>query len=568
MHTELVNRYREFDARCAREIDRLSSRREFEDSVFVPSEASKQEAKARLAALLGEAADLPAPDEVYSLLKSHFTEFLMARLSDLETTFSRPGRFVGALTDYVDFLGRQDSRGADERALLLMSRARKADELWSGLARLIPSYGAEALKGLVEACSKLGGIAAQAKRNADREYDGLSDRLRRDLDDALDYLAQKSKAWGEEASHALADASEAAQASHTSQSCSKLKTGGASAAAQAHERERNVDPDAYRVILRDELGVDLDELLSWHEDEVQATRDEVFQALSRINLGAAPAPKDMAGVVDVLNRFAGPCDTPEEMFARMRSYLDRAQTAARSLVRLPEESVRAVPTPYQYRDSYPWGGYGGGCPKRRPLIGEVFLNDGNFMAITDGWIKVNAVHECYPGHHVQWVRATLDPLPETVKMGARGVPLLEGACVRTERLMEPVFPEDPFYPLFVAYRRHHTATRIKADLYLQYFRRPVDEVVDLYVEEMGFDRDTARGQVKAQELMIGYFNCYYYGLKRLSVLQAEYGLSDKDFTEIIFGLPHVSLSTLEKFLRLDAPGKERVLTGFPSLLPS
>ncbi len=541
--TDLVQRYREFDASCAREADRLSNRREFEEDIFIPTPGAKDEVERRLEGLLRDASGLPAPDGVYSLLKAHFTEFLMARLSDLETTFERPGRFVSGLTDYVDYLSRQDSRGPEERARLLVNRAGKAADLWSGVKSLIPGSSHKALAELSEACSKLGAVSRISRRNADEGFAGLSAASRSALDAAFDSLVRISAGWQREVAAAMANA-------------------------PLEGAKNTVDPDAYRTILRDQLGVDLDELLKWHDDEVAATRDEVFEALSRINLGVTPRPKDMAGVVEVLNRFAGPCDTPEEMFARMRSYLDRAQAEARRYVRLPEESVKVVPTPEQYRDSYPWGGYGGGCPKRRPLMGEVFLNDGNFRAITDGWIKINAVHECYPGHHVQWVRATLDPLPETVKMGARGVPLLEGACVRTERLMEHIFPEDPFYPLFVAYRRHHTATRIKADLYLQYFGRPIDDVVDLYVEEMGFDRNTARGQVKAQELMIGYFNCYYYGFRRLRELQPHYGYSDKEFTEIIFGLPHVSLSTLDGFLGLDKQDKGRVLRGFPSMLPS
>lgn len=547
--TDLVQLYREFDARCAREADRFSNKREFEEEVFVPTPSAKDEAKRRLNALLGEAAGLPAPDAVYSLLRTHFAEFLTARLSDLETTLGRPGRFVSRLTDYVDYLGRQDSRGAEERANLLVTRAGKAGDLWRGVETLIPASSRETLEGLSEACSKMSSLSRHAKQNAEKEYQGLCPSSRSALDAAFDCLAQKSLEWGDAVAKALSG-----------------KARGAVHDTGPHGR--TVDPQSYRAILRDELGVDLDELLKWHDDEVRATRDEVFEVLSGINLGATPRPKGMAGVVQVLNRFAGPCDTPQEMFVRMRSYLDTAQAEARKYVRLPEESVRVVPTPEQHRDSYPWGGYGGGCPKRRPLSGEVFLNDGNFRAITDGWIKINAVHECYPGHHVQWVRATLDPLPETVKMGARGVPLLEGACVRTERLMEHIFPEDLFYPLFVAYRRHHTATRIKADLYLQYFGRPVDDVVDLYVEEMGFDRNTARGQVKAQELMVGYFNCYYYGLKRLQDLQPRYGIGDKDFTEIIFGLPHVSLATLEKFLELGEEDKARVQRGFPSVLPS
>ncbi len=558
----LTELYREFDARCAREAHKLSSRKEYEETPFIPSPGAKDKAKRAFSALLCETGGLPAPDGACSLLRDHFAEFLKAGLSDIETTFNRPSRFVAGLTDYVDFLGRQDSRDAPERARLAVKRIATAEELWDGVRSLMPGAGPAGLKGLEEACSKLSVIAKQARENVPCEYKRLPASLAKELGQALVRLQQLSLNWGGEVSAAIQAAADQAEP------VSSLRRESSGSDQSSMVDADKVDPDAYRAILSEELGINLDELLAWHEDEVRSTREDVFKALNRINLGQASVPEDMAGVVEILNRFAGPCGTPAEMFARMRSYLDRAQRACREFVRLPEESVKVVPTPRQYRDSYPWGGYGGGCPKRRPLLGEVFLNDGNYRAITDGWIKVNAVHECYPGHHVQWVRATLDPLPETIKMGARGVPLLEGACVRTERLMEPVFPEDPFYPLFVAYRRHHTATRIKADLYLQYFGRPAEDAVDLYVEEMGFDPKTARGQVKAQQLMIGYFNCYYYGLKRITDLQARFGLDDKAFTETIFGLPHVSLATLEKFLTLSAVDKERVLADFPSFLPS
>ena len=177
---------------------------------------------------------------------------------------------------------------------------------------------------------------------------------------------------------------------------------------------------------------------------------------------------------------------------------------------------------------------------------------------------MNSVHECYPGHHVQWVRSVLDPLPETVKVGARGVPTLEGSAHRSERLMEFIYPDDPFYPLFVAYRRHHTSVRIKADLWLRYFGRPFDDVVDLYVQELGFERKVASGQVLAQNLMKGYFTCYYYGMKRLTDLERQLGYNQKDFTELIFSLPRVSLKTMEEFLKLSEPDKSRLLTEFPS----
>ena len=61
------------------------------------------------------------------------------------------------------------------------------------------------------------------------------------------------------------------------------------------------------------------------------------------------------------------------------------------------------------------GGYEGGDFRVKPLRGQMFLNQYNYQNITDGWIKMNTMHETYPGHHVQFIRAAIDPTPETVK---------------------------------------------------------------------------------------------------------------------------------------------------------
>lgn len=53
-------------------------------------------------------------------------------------------------------------------------------------------------------------------------------------------------------------------------------------------------------------------------------------------------------------------------------------------------------------------------------------------------------------------------------------------------------------------------------------------------------------------------------MKRLTDLQAEFGYGDKDFTEVIFSLPRVSLKTMEDFLKLSSSDKDRFLRGFPS----
>ncbi len=568
-HLNLARVYQEFDDRCGREADRLRSNRACEKTLFIPTIQSEEQARRRLADLLREASLLPAPDPVYCLMKNHFLEFIQGRMSSLKTSFDRPGGFVSSLTGYMDFISRKDSRPPAARAQLLLTRLAQADDLWSGLRTLFAATDTDRLKEIKEACEILAKSAQIARTRVTDAFQSLPDGALDDIEESLNAVSRKAASWAAETGHWLeerrsAGRSEFLQAPRSEYRLEERSTDFSPRGAGAKENACN--PDRYRRILKEELGVDLDHLLDWFEEEVARNRSETLEYASRLNLGARPSASTMEDVVSVLNEYAGPCTSAHEMFERFSAYLNRARQAAKSYAHLPEESVQVEPVAEQYRVHYPWGGYGGGCPRRQPLVGEVFLNDTNISAVTDGWLKMMAIHECYPGHHVQFVRGVVDPLPETVKMGARSVPLTEGTAHRSERLFEFIFPEDRFYPLFVSYRRLHTAVRIKADLYLQYFGRPISEIVDLYVSELGFDRKAAQGQVKAQELMVGYFTAYYYGLKRVLDLESQYSCDAKAFTSLLFSVGRVSLNTLEEFLKLSGPDKERFLTGLPSLL--
>ncbi len=523
----------------------MGHRYEYEKQSFVPSMAEKDQMVKEYRALLDEAKALPTPDPVFTLLNVHFQDYLNAQLSGLETTFVRPGRFVSGFTRLIDSTARQDSRPAEQRLDILTTRFDGADSVWKGVKDLFSHSEDDKLKEVAEAADIVGRMISQAKARAAQDYEGLSNAAFEKLDKAYGEMGNKVAQWAKEAREVLAQRPQAAKVSD--------------------EVGKKPDIPRFRALLQDELGVDLDAILSWHEEEMNKTRAEVFEIASKLDIGATPEPKNMADIFAILNKFEGPCDTPDEMFVRMRGYLDTAQAECRKYIRMPDEHVNVIPTPEQLKDNYPWGGYYGGCARRRPMVGETILNVDNYKAVTDGWIRMCAIHECYPGHHMQWVRAVMDPLPDTVKSGAKGVPLFEGTAHRSERLFEHIFPEDPFYPLFVAYRRHHTSTRIKADLWLMYFGRPIEDIVKLYMDEMAFDQWTARGQVKAQELMVGYFNCYYYGMKRLEDLEAKYNFDRKTFTEYLFSMPRVSLETFERFLDLSAEEKRHLLNNFPSV---
>jgi len=537
---EMRRMYRRFDAECAQVADRVGANREYEPFLFLPTPQAKMEVLDTLDDLMDRAGQLPAPDRVFALLQNHFEEFIQGQVSALESSYEDPYVFIVSLCRFIDFNTRKDSRFAEERAAILRRRFRQADAMWETIRDMLPSIRAGNAEKLAGSCERLAAYAKSREKHVGEEYAGLPADDSAELRRAFAEMAEKSSGWAEAAR--------------------------AVEGIQADADSSRPGVERYREILAEERGVELDEIVDWHEDEVGKTRREMLEIAAGLDLGDDPNPADVRGVVGVLNKYAGPPDTAGEMFARCRDYLARARAGTKGYVDLPEEICRVVPMEEYGRAENPWGGYRGGDPRRKPLLGHMVLNDENLEAVTDGWIKINAVHEAYPGHHVQFVRTTSDPLPETVKLGARATPLIEGTCLRTERVFEFVFPSDQFYPLMVAYRRHHTSVRIKVDLYLFYYQRPIEDAVQLYIDELGFSRKSARGQVLAQELRPGYFTCYYYGLKRILELQEEFGYDDQSFTELLFSAGRISLKSFEAFLNLSEADRKRFLTRFGSML--
>ncbi|HHY76015.1 MAG TPA: DUF885 domain-containing protein [Firmicutes bacterium] len=543
---EQVQVFREFDAKCAELAYRLTSSRMYDEEAVVPGFGQRDWEKSRWQELLKEAETLVPAEDVQELLKSHFVEFLSGKISSVDSAYHHPARFIRTQTQFVDRLFRQDSRSPGERYRVFKKRFHQFDDVFRGVKSILGSAEPEKRRQVAVACAVMRKVASKLADEVPVYFPGLSDYETQDLRDMLRRLASKTVGWESEVTRSRFAPRE------------KPRDDG-EVLAGASEDERRA---AYERVLREELGVELEELLRWHESEIERTRAEMLESAARLD-GSVRTPGDVAAL---LLRVAGPADSVEEMFRRMEEYVAVAKKAAvDGYVDLPEETCLVKPTPEQTRDDYPWGGYAGGCYRRRPLVGECFLNDTNFRAVTDGWLKMMAIHECYPGHHVQFVRSVLDPLPATVALGARSVPLTEGAAHRSEKLLEGIFP-DPAFPVFVRLRRHHTAVRIKADLYLHYFGRPVEEAVQLYVDELGFDWNTARGQVLYQERNPGYMTAYYYGMKRLEDLQAKYMPDDKEFTRVLFSVGRLSLRSFERFLRLDPEDRREFQTRYSSLL--
>lgn len=545
---KLVNDYRVLDKDLALFYDRLNNNREYETDLFLPDISSRNYFIKELETLKNRAEKIERPDNVYDILQEHFMDFIGGQELLLRKVYERPAEHINIFANTFRNVVRRDSRPDDVRAEVIIKRFSQAEEVWRGILTWIDEVSFLYLRELIDDCSLYINTMAAEVTRLYRYFPALNGRQRNELENSINSLSAKMNEW----------------INYTKQ---LMTSKGMTEAAETSDTDTiQFEEPYYRMLLNNQFGINLDELLDWHEEEVEKTRSEVFEIASKLKI-AGPIPKTMKEVNDVLLKYAGPCDTPEEMYLRANVYIKRTRAICHEFVNLPDDEICVVnETPEQYKFSWPWGGCGGGCPLRRPLIGEMFLNRHNFRAVTDGWIKMNTVHEAYPGHHAQFVRATLDPIPETFKLGAKYVPLMEGTAHRSERAFEFIFGEDQFYPLFVAYRRHHTSVRIKSDLWLRYFGKPIGDAVKLYMDELDFDRKIARGQVKQQENMQGYFNCYYYGMKKLSDWEKAYGYDKKQFTELLFSPGRISLNSFEKMLKLYDEDRKSLLNDFGSLL--
>ena len=559
---ELTGIYRELD----RDIILFEGWDRSEADPEIETPERKKEKLEEYRALVRRADEIPAPDPVSVILKSHFQDYLQAMRRSVERQTDNPAQMLSWCSWGFSSLLRTDRRPLSERYGDFIRRAVNLEKVWEAAEPSLPSVDKKELTRFAQSLTDTARDLRWIAEEVPDWFAPLGTEKVQEAQKALETLAGKVCGWQERIKKELLLTGE-------EEGCQESAAG-----QEIPDTERTVrmEGDEYRDTLHDELGVDLSELLSWYEQEIETTRAEVLASAAKAIKESGvcePLPKTVGEANGLLWKYAGPCDTPEEMFARADSYLKRTRALAHEFVTLPEdEQAICIKVPSQLRVSYPWGGYEDASMNRsavyrqKPIIGQMFLNQYNYREITDGWIKMNSMHETYPGHHVQYVRSITDTLPHTLRKGAKHIPLIEGTAHRTERAFEWIFAEDPWFPLFVSYRRHHTSVRIKADLMLFYFGNTVEEVTQLYMDELGFAHHIARGQVQSQMNTPGYFTCYYYGMKKLCDWEKEFGYSKKDYTELLFSIGNMSMENVRRYLELSQEDKLRFRTEYSSLL--
>ena len=208
----------------------------------------------------------------------------------------------------------------------------------------------------------------------------------------------------------------------------------------------------------------------------------------------------------------------------------RAFIVAKRLFTLPAgERLEMVLTPPNLRQTYAYGGYDAAAPFEKTQIGRFFVTPVDSQASAQeqasklrghnyGWITVVAVHEGYPGHHLQYVRAAKQP---SVLRKVYGSEVFgEGWGLYAEELMyQAGFYPTPLARLTQLRMRLWRAARVIIDPSIHTGRMTFDDAVRFFVDSVGLEPGDATAEVNRYTTWPTQAVSYIVGMREVEALR-------------------------------------------------
>jgi len=266
-----------------------------------------------------------------------------------------------------------------------------------------------------------------------------------------------------------------------------------------------VGQQLFEEMLRDDhmLDYSAEELLQKGWSLFEDTQAQMEKLASEIGAGKT--------VKELLEEAKSDHPQAEELLDVYRREMARARefVAEHGIVSIPEnESLRIEPTPPFLRGIIPYAAYMMPGPLEKKQEGifvvtpvdpqspreqqEEKLRGQNYAKI-----PVTALHEAYPGHHLQLVYAnTVGSLPRKLG-GFISTLFIEGWAFYCEELMEQLgFIDQPMQRLGRLTDQLWRAARIILDVSLHTGKMTVEEGIDFLVEKAGLERSNAQAEIR------------------------------------------------------------------------
>lgn len=203
------------------------------------------------------------------------------------------------------------------------------------------------------------------------------------------------------------------------------------------------------------------------------------------------------------------------------------------VVTLPEgEQVITVDTPPAMRRSSPFGTFDGVGPFDEGLQGRLVLTPiedwmspeqrkDRLRSHHHAWIPIIAVHEAYPGHHVQALKVKENP--NLLRQVVHESIFSEGWGLYCEELMFQLgFLQGDDVRLSQLRNRLWRAARVILDTQLHTGQMSFEEAVDFLVEKVRFDRYAAELEVGMYLRQPTYVLGYLVGMQEIEEIRDDY----------------------------------------------
>jgi uncharacterized protein (DUF885 family) len=280
-----------------------------------------------------------------------------------------------------------------------------------------------------------------------------------------------------------------------------------------------------------------DHMVSYDADELRQTGWSLFEDTDRQMRELAARIDATRSVTELLEQSKGNHPTAQGLLDAYRFWMNKARQFVidHEIASIPEgESIRIVETPPFQRMFIPYAAYNmpGFFEKNQEGIFWVTPVDENASSEEierklrgHPWadIPVTALHEAYPGHHLQLVVSnTIPSLPR--KLGSFLSSLfIEGWAFYCEELMEQMgFIDQPIQKLARLQAQIWRASRIIIDTSLHCGQMTVTEAETFLVERAGLEPDDAKAEVLRYTMSPTQPQCYLMGKLQILEIITEY----------------------------------------------
>jgi len=258
-----------------------------------------------------------------------------------------------------------------------------------------------------------------------------------------------------------------------------------------------------------------------HEHALQATAPELYRYGLHLTEEIAAEVANIAREIDpgvpwktVVERLRGGAPAGTDQLALFHDATERATTflAARDLVTFPAGDLEIVETPPFLRPIIPFAAYSQPPVFGAEPVGRLYVTtpDQHQASGSRHEIPVTAVHEAWPGHHLQ--KLTARSTSSDIRRLTWSPVAVEGWALYAEELMaEQGFFASAEERLFQRLHLLWRALRIVLDVGLHTRGMTPDQAVDMLVDVVAMDRSHAKAEVSRYCAWPTYQLCYAVG---------------------------------------------------------